>query len=130
MTEVETLLADPYAFYARRVLGLRPVDPLDAEVGASDYGNLVHAAMARFIRRLAAGPWPGPDAARASRLPAGHPEGYGDAFATLYSDAAGAIRAGALPQGSLLPGIAEGVSGMRFIKACLRSHHEGAFTAV
>ncbi|RYI95435.1 MAG: double-strand break repair protein AddB, partial [Acetobacteraceae bacterium] len=65
VTEVETLLADPYAFYARRVLRLNPVDPLDAEVGASDYGNLVHATMARFVRRLAAGPWPGPDAARA-----------------------------------------------------------------
>ena len=65
VTEVETLLADPYAYYARRVLRLFPLDPLDAEVGAADYGNLVHATMARFIRRLAAGPWPGPDAARA-----------------------------------------------------------------
>lgn len=65
VTEVETLLADPYAFYARRVLKLRSIDPLDAEVGASDYGNLVHAAMARFIRRLAAGPWPGEARAQA-----------------------------------------------------------------
>jgi ATP-dependent helicase/nuclease subunit B len=57
VTEVETLLADPYAFYPRRVLGLRALDPLDADVGASDYGNLVHAAMARFIQGL--GTWPG-----------------------------------------------------------------------
>ncbi|MDB5372754.1 MAG: addB, partial [Belnapia sp.] len=65
VTEVETLLADPYAFYARRVLRLFPLDPLDAEVGAADYGNLVHAAMAGFIRWLAAGPWPGEVAAQA-----------------------------------------------------------------
>ncbi|MFC7541655.1 PD-(D/E)XK nuclease family protein [Siccirubricoccus deserti] len=63
VTEVETLLADPYAFYARRVLGLRALDPLDADVGAADYGNLVHAAMARFIQGL--GVWPGEAAAAA-----------------------------------------------------------------
>jgi len=65
VTEIETLIADPYAFYARRVLGLRPLDALDAEVGAADYGNLVHTAMARFIRRLGDGRWPGQDAAAA-----------------------------------------------------------------
>ena len=43
VTEVETLIADPYAFYAKRVLRLPPLDPLDAEVGAADYGTLVHA---------------------------------------------------------------------------------------
>jgi ATP-dependent helicase/nuclease subunit B len=65
VTEVETLIADPYAFYARRVLRLSPLDALDAEVGAADYGTLVHEAMARFVRRLAAGRWPGQDAAAA-----------------------------------------------------------------
>ncbi|MDI3309734.1 MAG: double-strand break repair protein AddB [Acetobacteraceae bacterium] len=65
VTEVETLIADPYAFYAKRVLGLRALDPLDADVGAADYGNLVHGTMARFIRRLGTGPWPGTDAAEA-----------------------------------------------------------------
>lgn len=66
VTEVETLIADPYAFYARRVLRLYPLDELDAEAGAADYGNLVHGAMARFIRRLGeGGRWPGHDAAAA-----------------------------------------------------------------
>ncbi|WP_309139434.1 PD-(D/E)XK nuclease family protein [Siccirubricoccus sp. G192] len=63
VTEVETLIADPYAYYARRVLRLRPLNDLDAEIGAADYGNLVHEAMARFIRRLTTGPWPGRDLA-------------------------------------------------------------------
>ncbi len=67
VTEVETLIADPYAFYARRILGLRPLDPLDAEVGAADYGMLVHDTMAGFLRRLGEGRgrWPGQDAAAA-----------------------------------------------------------------
>ena len=65
VTEVDTLLADPYAFYARRMLGLRPLDPIDAEAGAADYGNLVHATMARFITALGDGKWPGREAAAA-----------------------------------------------------------------
>jgi ATP-dependent helicase/nuclease subunit B len=62
VTEVETLVADPYAFYARRVLKLSALNPLDAEVGAADYGMLVHDVLHRFVPRLA--PWPGEAAAR------------------------------------------------------------------
>jgi len=65
VTEVERLIADPYGFYARNVLRLYPLDPLDAEAGALDYGNLVHHAMAGFVKRLSGRPWPGEDAARA-----------------------------------------------------------------
>jgi ATP-dependent helicase/nuclease subunit B len=66
VTEVADLLADPYGFYARRILNLRPVQPLDAEVGAADYGQLVHMALAHWTRRLgtAAGGWPGEETAR------------------------------------------------------------------
>jgi len=66
VTEVADLMADPYGFYARRVLRLMPLEPLDAEVGASDYGQLVHAAMAGWTRRLedAPGGWPGLATAR------------------------------------------------------------------
>ncbi|WP_137179690.1 double-strand break repair protein AddB [Roseomonas sp. AR75] len=65
VTEVSDLLADPYAFYAKRMLRLRRLDDLDADVGAIDYGQIVHGALARFIRGLGAGAWPGDDAARA-----------------------------------------------------------------
>ncbi|SDB69572.1 double-strand break repair protein AddB [Belnapia rosea] len=64
VTQVETLIADPYAFYARHVLRLFPLDPLEADAGVLDYGNLVHAAMAGFVRRLSGQPWPGEDVAR------------------------------------------------------------------
>jgi predicted dehydrogenase len=54
----------------------------------------------------------GPDAASRTRTPAGHPEGYLEAFANLYRDFAALVRGEAAP---LLPGIADGVRGMTFI---------------
>ncbi len=64
LSDVATLLADPYAVYAKRVLGLMPLDALDADVGRAEYGTLVHAALARFVQRLDGAPaWPGEAAA-------------------------------------------------------------------
>jgi predicted dehydrogenase len=64
--------------------------------------------------------------AAASRLPAGHPEGYFEAFATLYSDLAELITARLEerrpnPTATLLPTCADGVEGLRFIEAALQS---------
>jgi predicted dehydrogenase len=71
----------------------------------------------------------GPGYAGKSRVPGGHPEGFLEAFASLYTDAADAIEAGALPSG--LPGVQEGVQGLRFIDASLKSHAEdGRWTLV
>ncbi|WP_323716523.1 double-strand break repair protein AddB [Paracoccus aminovorans] len=52
VTEVRTLIRDPYAVYARRVLGLRALDPLRPEPDAADRGNALHAIMDRFLRGL------------------------------------------------------------------------------
>jgi ATP-dependent helicase/nuclease subunit B len=49
VTEIETWLRDPYAIYAKHVLGLRPLDPLDQATDAADYGSLVHTAMGMFL---------------------------------------------------------------------------------
>jgi predicted dehydrogenase len=66
--------------------------------------------------------------APATRIPPGHPEGYLEGFANLYKDAAEAIRAH--QQGkkaaTLVPGIADGLAGMRFIDACVRSSAKNA----
>lgn len=61
-----------------------------------------------------------------SRIPGGHPEGYLEGFATIYNEAADAIRAvqgGAARENAMgvLPGIAAGMDGMRFINACVTS---------
>ena len=72
------------------------------------------------------GPGMSADAARATRVPPGHPEGYLEAFAQLYADAAELVRAwreGRAPDPAvaLLPGLAAGVRGVAFIEAALRS---------
>lgn len=50
-TRVETWMRDPYAIYAQYILGLRALDPLDAEPGPADYGTLVHGALEQFQKR-------------------------------------------------------------------------------
>jgi len=51
VSNIELLQRDPYAIYARHVLGLKPLEPLDAELGASDRGNIVHDILHAFISR-------------------------------------------------------------------------------
>ena len=58
VTAVETWIRDPYAIYARYVLGLKPLDPLDAEPDAAARGNIIHKALERFVT---ATPGPLPD---------------------------------------------------------------------
>ncbi|WGS50665.1 Gfo/Idh/MocA family oxidoreductase [Paraburkholderia sp. D15] len=65
-------------------------------------------------------------AAHATRVPAGHPEGYLEAFAQLYKDAAlqiEALDAGRAPpaESGLLTTVDDGVAGLRFIDAMLAS---------
>jgi ATP-dependent helicase/nuclease subunit B len=49
VTEIEMLLRDPYAIYARHILKLRPLDPIDQSADAADYGTLVHEGLRRFL---------------------------------------------------------------------------------
>ena len=58
VTEIETWMRDPYSIYARHVLGLNPLDPLDQEVSAADYGSLVHHILHEFIATNPMGPLP------------------------------------------------------------------------
>lgn len=70
----------------------------------------------------------GPGFAGKARVPAGHPEGYLEAFASLYADAAEAIR-GTPPEG--LPGVDDGLRGLAFIAACQASSlSQGAWRPV
>lgn len=82
-------------------------------------------------RRLTRGRVAGIEAERATRVPAGHPEGYLEAFAQLYADAAmqiHAVDAGqALPEQTRgLTTVDDGVAGMMFMDAVLRSHAQDA----
>lgn len=77
----------------------------------------------RLITRGGAGS--GDAAARISRVPPGHPEGYLEGFANIYSEAARAIRAKAagedIPPEVVFPTAADGLLGVSFIDACVRS---------
>jgi ATP-dependent helicase/nuclease subunit B len=50
ITAIETWHRDPYAIYARHVLRLKPLDPLDADPGAADRGIVIHEALANFLK--------------------------------------------------------------------------------
>jgi ATP-dependent helicase/nuclease subunit B len=49
VTAVETWIRDPYAIFARRILRLRPLDPLDADPGVLERGRMIHAALDGFL---------------------------------------------------------------------------------
>lgn len=79
---------------------------------------------------LRGGPGAQAAAARVTRTPAGHPEGYLEGFATLYREAAEVILArlegrAADPEVGPLPGIEEGVAGVALIEAVVASARRG-----
>ena len=81
-------------------------------------------------RRLSrGGPGLGAAATRVSRIPAGHPEGYLEGFATIYSEVAAAIRAARVrrkpDKAVLFPTIDDGVKGVAFIEAAIASSRRG-----
>ena len=82
----------------------------------------------RLITRNGAGA--GDAAALVSRIPPGHPEGYLEGFANIYSEAAEAIiaaRAGATaPEGVLYPTVEDGLKGVQFVSACVKSSARNA----
>ena len=51
-TEIETWVRDPYAIYAKRILRLKPLDPLEAEIGPLERGSALHRALELFVRRF------------------------------------------------------------------------------
>ena len=70
-------------------------------------------------------------AKHATRIPSGHPEGYLEAFAQLYTDLAEQISARLAgrppaPSSLLVPNVEDGVAGVRFISAVLESSRQNA----
>ncbi len=62
VTAIEDWLRDPYTIYAKQILRLAPLDPVDLAPGAAERGTIIHAAVGEFTQRYAqAMP---PDAAR------------------------------------------------------------------
>lgn len=82
----------------------------------------------RLITRNGAGA--GDAAARLSRVPPGHPEGYLEGFANIYTEAAEAIiavRTGApVPDAVTYPTVHDGLKGVQFVSACVKSSARNA----
>lgn len=74
--------------------------------------EVIHAGGARL----------GLDAACRTRTPAGHPEGYLEAFANLYRDFAAVLRGEDAP---LLPGIEDALRGMAFVDTAVAASKAG-----
>lgn len=51
VTRIEAWMRDPYAIYARDILRLERLEPLEADPGAADRGTIVHDALDTFLRR-------------------------------------------------------------------------------
>ena len=91
---------------------------------------LVHSPLGdsrRLITR--GGSAVGAASRRVTRIPAGHPEGYLEGFANLYTDVAHAIRAvdagQPVPAELQFPSLDDGVKGLAFIEAAVRSSQAG-----
>jgi predicted dehydrogenase len=133
-----TLWASQVATGNDNHLGLRIYGDKAGLAWSQERANeLVFAPLGEPLRTIARnGAGSLPVAAHASRVPAGHPEGYLEGFAQLYTDFAEQIHARlearpADPAALLVPGIAEGVEGLRFITAVLASsQNNSAWTAL
>jgi len=58
VTQIEMLRRDPYSIYARHILKLEPLPPLEEETGVRDIGIAVHAVLETFCRAHPRGPLP------------------------------------------------------------------------
>ncbi len=50
VTQIETWMRDPYQIYARHVLKLKALDPVDADPGGAERGTFIHEALEKFIK--------------------------------------------------------------------------------
>ncbi|MBV8791293.1 MAG: double-strand break repair protein AddB, partial [Pseudolabrys sp.] len=61
VTEIENWLRDPYTIYAKHVLRLFPLEPIDTAPGAADRGSIIHDAIGKFTGQFASGLPPDPE---------------------------------------------------------------------
>jgi ATP-dependent helicase/nuclease subunit B len=54
VTAIEDWLRDPYTIYAKHILRLNPLDPIDMPLSAADRGSAIHEALGEFTQTFAA----------------------------------------------------------------------------
>ncbi len=50
VSDIERWMKNPYSLYAKRILGLKPLDPLEADPSAADRGMIIHKVLERFVK--------------------------------------------------------------------------------
>jgi ATP-dependent helicase/nuclease subunit B len=55
VTDIEHWLRDPYTIYAKHILRLQALDPVDTPPGARDRGTVIHKAIGDFTAKFAGG---------------------------------------------------------------------------
>ena len=53
VTAIEDWLRDPYTIYAKYILRLDPLDPVDMPLSAADRGSAIHDALGKFTQNFA-----------------------------------------------------------------------------
>lgn len=61
VTQIETLQKNPYAIYARHILGLKKLDPLEMPSTGAARGTFIHKILEKFGRQTEAGMPPNPE---------------------------------------------------------------------
>ena len=51
VTSVKTMIRDPYSIYAKYILNLASLDPLDMDIGSREYGTAMHKGLEIFFER-------------------------------------------------------------------------------
>jgi ATP-dependent helicase/nuclease subunit B len=80
VTEIETWMRDPYALYAKRILGLGALDPIDQNPDAAERGIVIHRALEAFLKAFP-GDLPDEDAAYQRLIAIGR-DAFGAALAS------------------------------------------------
>ena len=127
-----TLVASQVCFGRENGLRLRVFGTTGALEWAQEHPNDLRLTdPGGVVRTLRSSTAATGDASRSlTRTPPGHPEGYLEAFANIYSAFARAVRGETEALDAAYPGIEEGVRGVEFISAALESSAGGTWVTL
>jgi ATP-dependent helicase/nuclease subunit B len=72
LSNIEQWRRDPYGLYARKILGLQVLDPLEQELGAAERGSHLHDALDEFLKAFPEGALPADALERFERMAERH----------------------------------------------------------